>query len=47
MIIVYLEEEFEHIEKTIEELEAIDFGDLRFQVVTVDASFDNPSASNI
>jgi hypothetical protein len=47
VIIVYAKKELERIEKMLKDIESIDFGDLRFQVVTIDASLDKPSASNI
>ncbi|WP_204139252.1 hypothetical protein [Halomicronema sp. CCY15110] len=47
VIIVYRKKEFEKIEKLLEEAEKVDFGDLLFKVVTVDAGLDKPSASNI
>lgn len=47
VIIVYEKKEFERVEKMLEELKEIDFGDLLFKVITVDASLDKPSASNI
>lgn len=47
VIIVYFEKELEYIKKMLNEVEAIDFGDLQFQIDTIDASFEKPSASNI
>jgi hypothetical protein len=47
VIIIHEKKEVGRIEKMLEEVEAIDFGDLVFQVVNIDASFDKPSASNI
>jgi hypothetical protein len=47
VIIIYEKKEIERIEKMLEEVAAIDFGDLIFQVVNIDASFDKPSASKI
>jgi hypothetical protein len=47
VIIIHEKKEIERVEKMLKEVEAIDFGDLMFQVVNIDASFDKPSASKI
>jgi len=47
VVIAYEKKELERIDKMIKEVDEIDFGELVFQVITIDASLDKPSASNI